>query len=424
MTGDGLPDVLRSNSGRMLLWHNRGDGWLEGPLPLAEVPSTVSLARGKSALADLDGNGRVELFAVDQPLQLAFETTGKGDFRPDPIVFRNRPNLRLAAGDTRLTDVDGDGVTDLISTGRSHLLLYRHQPGQGWQEPEAIRRIADLERFPDVTFGERGVRLADMTGDGLQDFVTVRSGDVCYWPHLGNGHYSQRVEMLNSPLFPPGYRDDRVHVLDIDGDGCSDIVYFDHDSTLIWLNQSGVAFAAPVAIPVTPAASGQPLAADFFGDGRPGFAWSCTPTVVDSAGYKFLRIDAGRAPYLMTGVDNGMGGQSTVDYANTTLMRLEDRAAGYDWSSELPFVVHVVAAIHEGETISGRATALRMHYHDGTFDGPERQFRGFTRVTVEMSGDDSVPASVQEVTFFQGDPEHPDVVTRPAASISRNLTYH
>jgi RHS repeat-associated protein len=412
LTGDGLPDVLQTADGRGLTWRNRGDGTLEGPFALPGVPSTISLARSNVALADLDGNGRVEIFAVDQPLQLAFEGNGKGGFQPDPIVFRQTPNLRLAEGNTRLTDFDGDGGTDLMTTGRDYLLLHHYEPGLGFEEPEAIRRVADLDAFPDVSFNDRGVRLADMSGDGLQDFVVIRSGDVSYWPHLGNGRTSPRVTMANPPVFPGGYRDDRVQVVDIDGDGCSDIVYFDFDRTIIWLNRSGNSFAPPVEIPIAPAGAARPLPADFFGDGRPGFAWDCSATVADSAGYKFLRLDAGRAPYLLEAVDNGMGGRFEIAYSNTTAMRLLDQNDGTLWTGELPFVVHVVSSITERDTIDGKTTSLTMRYHDGVFDGIDRTFRGFKRVSVEMSGDDSVPASVQEVTFFQGNPELPDLFQR------------
>ncbi|NIR03535.1 MAG: hypothetical protein GTN78_25620, partial [Gemmatimonadales bacterium] len=89
---------------------NSGDGWFEGPTAIDGVPSTVSLARENVAFADLNGNGRVDLFAVDQPLQLAFEADGKGGFRPEPVVFRQRPHLALADANTRLMDVDSDGV--------------------------------------------------------------------------------------------------------------------------------------------------------------------------------------------------------------------------------------------------------------------------------------------------------------------------
>jgi len=412
LTGDGLADILQTADGRTLMWRNHGDGSLEGPIALRDVPSTLSLSRDNIGLADLDGNGRVDLFAVDQPLQLAFESDGKGGFRTRPKVFSSTPNLRLAAADTRLTDFNGDGATDLMTTGRSHLLLYRHEPGRGWLEPEAIRRVADLETFPDVSFADRGVRLADMSGDGLQDVVLIRSGDVSYWPHLGNGRTSPRVEMTNAPVFPRGYRDDRVYVIDVDGDGCADVVYLDHDRTIIWLNQSGNGFAAPVEIPVAPATSMHPLPADLFGDGRPGFVWDGSPTVADSAGYKFLRFDAAKTPYMLEAVDNGMGGRFEITYSNTTKMRLLDQEQGTAWTSELPFVVHVVSSISERETISGITTTLSMRYHDGVFDGPDRTFRGFKNVSVEMSGDESVAASIQEVTFFQGDPEHDDLFER------------
>jgi RHS repeat-associated protein len=412
LTGDGLPDVLSSTNGRMLLWTNRGDGWLDGPRALEGVPSTVGLERANVAFADLDGNGRVELFAVDQPLQLAFETTGKGGFRPEPVVFRERPDLRLAAGDTRLMDLDGDGVTDLLCTHRTHFLLYRHEPGQGFQDPAPVRRIADLDQFPDVTFGERGMHIADMSGGGFQDMVTVRGGEVAYWPYQGNGRWGRRVAMAGPPELPPGYRDERLRLVDLDGDGCADLIYFDLGRTLIWLNRSGTGFAPPFEIPVAPPPMAEIFTVDLYGDGRPGFAWQASVGVEDGTGYRVLRFDPETAPYLMTEIDNGVGGRFAMAYATTTAMRRADQEAGRDWLGELPFVVHVVQAIEDEEVTTGRRTMLSMRYHDGVFDGPDRQFRGFSSVTVEMSGDDSVPASRQEVEFFQGDPEHPDLAER------------
>lgn len=413
MTGDGLPDVLAGSGQRTLLWRNRGDGWLDGPQAIDSVPSTVALDRPNVALADLTGNGRADLFAADQPLSVVFENDGRGGFEPQPITFANQPTIRIAEPDTRLMDIDGDGITDILQTGPNAFLLFRHEPGLGWLDPEPVARIADLDLFPDLSFTDEGVLLADMTGDGLQDFVLVQSGSVRYWPYLGNGAWAPQVEMEAPPVFPEGFRRDRLHVLDLDGDGCSDIVYFDFDRTLIWLNQSGVRFAAPVEIPLTPpASSAQILDADFFGDGRSGFVWSCTPGVEDSAGYRYLRFDEGRAPYLLTTIDNGMGGHSEISYATTTTMRNADRAAGREWAGQLPFVVKVVSAIAESDTVAGRVDARSFHYHDGVYDGPRREFRGFSAVDVEVNGDDSVPATRQEFEYFQGDPEAVDLLER------------
>ena len=413
MTGDGLPDVLRSFGSRMLLWRNRGNGSLTGPTALDGIPSTVSLDRKNVAMADLNGDGRVDLFAVDQPLQLAFVSNGRGGFQPDPVVFRDRPHLRLSAPDTRLMDIDGDGVTDLISAGRDHFLLFRHLPGQGWQEPFPVARVADLDQFPDLSFQDRGVQLADMTGDGLQDFLAVRSGDVSYWPYLGNGVWGNRVQMEHPPQFPPGYRDNRLHVIDLDGDGCSDIIYFDHGRTLIWLNQSGISFTAPIEIPVAPnPGRSHILPVDFWGDGKVGFLWAAVASVEYSAGYRFLRFDEGRRSYLMTTIRNGLGRETAIEYANTTVMRLEDEENGADWQGQLPFVVPVVSAIRDHDTVSATETQVSIHYHDGVYDGAEREFRGFTRATVEMLSDDSTLTLRQEYSFFQGDPDEPDLAER------------
>jgi RHS repeat-associated protein len=412
MTGDGLPDVLLSSASGMRLWRNSGDGWLAGPVRIDGIPSTVRFDRQNVALADLHGNGRADLFAVDQPLAVAFETDGRGGFAPEPIVFRNRPSLRLAAGDTRLMDVDGDGVADLIQTGASAFLLFRHEPGVGWSDPERVARVADLAQFPDVNFVDRDVVLADMTGDGLQDFVAVDSGRVVYWPYLGHGGWGAQVEMNAPPRFPDGFRRERLKVLDLDGDGCADIVYFDGDRTLIWINQCGMRFAEPIEIPVAPAGGRRILEADFFGDGRPGVAWSARRGRDDSAGYYLLRLDSGHAPYLLTSIDNGMGGTSTVVYSNTTTMRLADRADGRAWSGQLPFVVQVVAQISERESITGRTSVRAFRYHDGVFDGLRREFRGFASVTIDIAGDDSIRAARQELDYFQGDPEHPDLLER------------
>ena len=114
----------------------------------------------------------------------------------------------------------------------------------------------------------------------------------------------------------------------------------------------------------------------------------------------------------MTAINNGMGGRFEMEYTTSTAMRLADQHQGWNWTGELPFAVHVVRSIRERDLIAERSTELSLHYHDGIYDGPEREFRGFSRVTVDMNGDESVAASRQEFEFFQGDPEHSDFAER------------
>jgi RHS repeat-associated protein len=299
---------------------------------------------------------------------------------------------------------------DLIDTGRDNFLLYRHEPGQGWEDPRAVQRIPDLDQFPDLSLSRRYTRLADMCGDGLQDFVLLQSGNVSYWPYLGNGVWSERVIMSNPPRFPEGYREERVLLADLDGDGCVDVVYIDYDSITIWLNQCGTGFAPPITIPVSPAGA-RVIAGDLYGDGRVGFIWSARPAREYGSGYRCLRF-AGAKPYLMTSLDNGMGGRFEMTYSTSTAMRLADATAGNIWNGELPIVVHVVNQIREQDLVTGRSTDLSMRYHDGVYDGMEREFRGFAAVSVEINGDDSIAASRQKYTFFQGETEIFDPLER------------
>ena len=84
-----------------------------------------------------------------------------------------------------------------------------------------------IEDFPNVNFSDPRVKLADMTGDGMQDIVLIHSGNVVYWPNLGYGNWGKRIRMKNSPKFPYGYDPKRILVGDVDGDGLADIVYVD-----------------------------------------------------------------------------------------------------------------------------------------------------------------------------------------------------
>lgn len=412
LNGDGLPDILQTSSSRTYLWSNNGKGELNGPFALHDIPSLLDLSRQNVAFADLDGNGRVDLFSVNQPLQMMFANSGKGGFDSEPVVFKEKANIKLADPRNRLMDIDGDGVIDLLETGKDYFLLYKHEKYKGWNEPIAVKRANDMQSFPDLNLGKKGIYLESMKGDGLQDLVWLKSGQVCYWPYLGNGAWGEVIEMPKSPVFPKGYREERIILTDVDGDGCTDIVYFDYDRMLIWINKSGNIFSDPIEIPFSPAGDSPIIPTDFFGEGRSAFVWSSTQLQYNSSGYRCLRIGDETKPYLLSRIENGMGGIYEMDYSTSAKLRADDLAEGREWLYQLPFPVHVVTCIRHSDTINNRVVEQNIRYHDGVFDGWQRDFRGFTHVEFTMSGDDSLPGTRQELTFFHGDPDHPDLVER------------
>ena len=403
MTGDGLPDVLQTGPGGQRFWPNQGDRTFGEMRTLDVAPVGLDLSTPGVSFADMNGDGAADLFRVDGRLGMFVANTAAGGWAKRPAVYRQQLNLRLSATDTRLVDLDGDGVADLLQSGPHGFLLTYNRGAAGWSRPQAVRRIRDIRRFPDVDLGSSQVRVADMTGDGLTDIVFVDSGRVAYWPSYGYGRWGERVRMKNAPVLPPRYDLDCLFLSDIDGDGTADLLYVDLDRVYYWFNQSGQGWSRRYEVPFVPPPN-LPAAhlADLLGNGTRGLVWSGVPRRNDRTGYRYLDLGGGVKPYLLTRIDNGLGGVTDIHYTTSTELRRADAEAGRPWESYLPFPVHVVAALEQTDLATGRVSRTRFRYHRGYYDGHEREFRGFERVEVEQVGDTSFPTVIQETTFYQG----------------------
>src|SRR5664280_1630581 len=69
----------------------------------------------------------------------------------------------------------GNGRSDALMTRDQQFLWFPCLGEKGFGPPQSITRSHDLDQFPDVFFDDPAgrVRRGDMTGDGLNDIVTV-----------------------------------------------------------------------------------------------------------------------------------------------------------------------------------------------------------------------------------------------------------
>ncbi|MEH2500485.1 RHS repeat-associated protein [Bradyrhizobium sp. AZCC 1678] len=381
--GDGLPDVLHGTPGGFRYWRNLGSGRLDRPRFLPQIPAGVALGQPGVGFGDMGGDGQADLLVHFGPLPGFFETTPSGTwqtFRP----YEAFPSFDLADPDVRLTDLTGDGLADALMTREDHFLWFQCLGEKGFAPPAYIPRKRDLDRFPDVFFKDPAgrVRLADMTGSGLNDIVLIHNGRIDYWPNLGYGHFGKRITMGNAPRLGTDFDPQRIFLADLNGTGCADLVYVDFDRVRFWFNQSGNRWSETETILGAPTASDADSVqlADFFGTGTATLLWSYDFADMPEGNYKALDLCGGIKPYVLTEMSNNMGATTRVSYAPSTRYFLEDESNGTPWLTRLPFPVQLVDKVEVIDHISKTKLVTTYKYHHGYFDGREREFRGFGRV--------------------------------------------
>jgi RHS repeat-associated protein len=398
----GLPGVVRLTGTEQRFWPNAGTGQWGRPRTLRRMPAAITLADPAVAFADLDGNGTTDLLVLDgAPLDYIVNEPGEGWTRR--ARFRQRPTFSPRDREVRLVDADGDGLADALRTGDKLLYLFPNGGDQGWSRPRARAREHDLARFPDLSFSDPRVKLADLTGDGLFDIAWVHGGRIDYWPHYGNGRFGARATLALEPAIGRGFDPRRLFLSDVNGDGVDDVVYLDDRVVRVWVNRGGrMLVLAAVVRHTPPLAEGNATLADLLGTGTAGVVWSYPPTGPADGNYKYLDLTGGVRPYLLASIDDGTGLVTEVTYRPSTEHAQAAAASGAPWRTALPFPVQVVTAIVQRDATSKTVTSRRIRYHDGLFDGRRREFRGFGRAEVLEEGDADVPPARTISWFHQG----------------------
>lgn len=383
--GNGLPDIVQMN-GAVQFWRNLGNGLFDIPRTMNEVPAGVHLRDPEVQFADMNGDGRADLLVLHQsgyfPLSFQGRWSQQGFVR-----YASSPSVNFGDNNTRLVDLDGDGVIDALRTGTSFELFF-NDPVKGWESVETRPR-QPLEAFPNLSFSDPRVKLADLTGDDLQDFVFVEQGRIDYWPYLGHGQWGRRVTMQNSPVFrdlvplPGGFDPKRVLLGDLDGDGLDDILYVEPSRLTFWINQGGERWSDPVIITNTPPLTDVDAMrlADMLGTGMAGVLWTFDQPAGGGNNFQFLDLTGSLKPYLLEQMDNHMGTVTRIQYASSTKFYLADvDNSATRWKTVLPFPVQVVERVEVIDGLSGGKLTTEYRYHHGYWDGTEREFRGFSRV--------------------------------------------
>jgi RHS repeat-associated protein len=457
INADGLPDVIVTApylyGGKDAVFFNGAGGVSDAfgasqCLDVAGVPgedtNLIRLDNPNIAAHDIDGDGVINLLHMPLVKTYSIYTPQPGGCgwqwqgRQVTTASQQSPKIDLTNHNaaTKVMDVNGDGLVDVVfSSGTEYQTFFalgRFPTGDGqygtaqWTGASA----ASISNDPVTSclpwsatpalLSDPDVRIGDMNGDGLPDVVRVRAGEIRYWPGRGNGFWgtgnpngcpggtfgqNQDIAMTTSPQY--GVVDGTQSLLldDINGDGFDDLVKVEFNAVYVWLNVDGAGWTSPHIIQNSPARAptvDRLRLVDINGSGTRDVLYG------DGYAYKYIDVNGGSRPWVLTHVQNGRGKTTDIAYGTSTQFMLADAATGNSWTSLAPMPIHVVTQMTMSDHLdligrTGGVYVTKYSYRDAVYDGRQREFRGFRIARETKVGDSNSPSSTSESTFLTGD---------------------
>ncbi|MCG7495412.1 FG-GAP-like repeat-containing protein [Vibrio sp. Of7-15] len=406
INSDGLPDVIDTSQSQHKYWLNSGENsnhevdWL--PMKKMAVHTRTRLSHPATKWADINGDGKSDLIQYNSRSTNYFTLDSNLNWQHNGQLKQAR--LQLDSPDVRLVDINNDKRIDalqlLTSGGRVTSHIVSLNLPDGWSNPIRLPLNRDLSS---LSFRDNRVHLADMNGDGLQDLTFVAPGVMRYWPGRGLNGFGSKVEFSRVPrTIDRG----EIKVQDMNQDGFADLVYLSGKQVQIWSNKGETTSSAALSLPITlqnPLGISPDLIrlADMNGNGSTDILWYKRGRRAMT--YSYTDLYPNTPPSLLTSFTNGIGGRTDISYASVANEMVTDAKDNERWLHTVPIAMQVIKQTDRFDGVSNIPSTKIFDYGSGYYDAVEKQFVGFERASVRDLGDSSIPDLVTSYDFYSGE---------------------
>lgn len=405
LNGEGIAGILYQDGGA---WWYRAPVRQAGDDPDAvtwgkatPLPSIPALKEG-GILADLNGDGYLEWMVTAPGVSGCYERTPGRGWRP--FTPLSALPVELASPRALLADITGSGLADLTLIGPKSVRFYAGL-GDGWIKAQNALQATGITLPVPGSDARVMVAFSDMTGTGQQHLVEVRATGVRYWPNLGHGRFGLPVSLPGFSQPAATFNPEQLYLADLDGSGTTDLIYALSDRLEVYINQSGNCFAKPFSVNLPDGVRYDYTCSLQLADIQGLGVASLVLTVPHPVPRSWVCYLSGDKPWLLSGMNNGMGANHALSYRSSAQFWLDEKAEAAAGKSApvswLPFVLHTLSRTVVTDEITGNRLVSTARYRHGVWDGREREFRGFGLVEVSdaetvsgqgVSGNISFPA--------------------------------
>jgi hypothetical protein len=385
LKGNGIPGVVYKDEGNFLYAQPLGDGKYKKFTPI-NIPSFHRDIRTES-FADLNHDGKLDFVYGNALYGGFFLQSDNGHFSPYQNFAQYSAEFVNQVGANEHIDINGNGQSGLIQIHQDTIIVYIGLDEKGFAKPYRLKNSSNVPFLSHDA--KHWIGFGDLFGDGRIHRIRITNKSVESWASLGWGRFSEKVVFDNAPNFKD-FDSSRLYLVDTDGSGATDILYFNADNFYIFLNQSGNGFSAPITIALKIPYNNHSKVwiSDIKGAGSLGFVLS-TPGF-DPVWYDFA---TNGKPHLLCHSSNGYGGEYKISHCSSVAFFLADQVQKKPWKTNVPFPIQVVDKIQVIDNLTGSSSTVRHAYHEGYYDSYARKFRGFAYIEFWDDEQTSLPSN-------------------------------